>query len=134
MKGKKSVPAAELEVLASLNKLKQATAREIREDIQPFRPMAHGSIVNLLLRLEAKSLVGRKKGPVGKAFVYYPTKNAATVYGNILGRLLHRVFGGDSLSLVSSLFETRPPDSKQIKGLERLLAELKEKQKKKRTR
>jgi BlaI family penicillinase repressor len=129
MKNKKTLPAAELEVLASLKKLGQATARQIREDIHAYRPMAHGSIVNLLLRLEAKSLVARKKGTVGKAFIYYPTNEAGTVYGNVLGRLLNRVFGGDSLSLVSSLFETKPPDEEQIEGLERLLAHLKEKQK-----
>lgn len=46
-------------------------------------------------------------------------------------RLLNRVFGGDSLSLVASLFETKPPDSEQISRLEDLLAELKEKQRRK---
>lgn len=51
MKSQKSVPAAELDVLAALKKLGEATAREIREDIHSFRPMAHGSTVNLLLRL-----------------------------------------------------------------------------------
>ena len=131
MTSRGSLPAAELEVLASLKRLKQATAREIREAIHPYRPMAHGSIVNLLLRLEAKALVARKKGPVGKAFIYYPTKEAAAAYGHVLGRLLSRVFGDDSLALVSSLFETRPPDSAQIEGLERLLADLKKKRKRK---
>ena len=131
---KKSVPAAELEVLASLKKLKQATAREIREDIHSYRPMAHGSIVNLLTRLQAKSLVARKKGQVGKAFIYYPTRHAESAYGNVLGRLLNRVFGGDSASMMWSLFETTPPDSKEIEKLEGLLAELKEKQRNKRER
>ena len=134
MKSKKVVPDAELDVLASLKKLGEATAREIREDIHSFRPMAHGSIVNLLLRLEAKSLVGRKKGKVGKAFTYYPTQESSLVYGTVLGRLLNRVFGGDTLSLVSSLFETKPPDKAEIESLERLLADLKEKPKKKRHR
>ena len=127
----KDVPAAELEVLACLRQLEQATAREIRERMHTYRPMAHGSVVNLLKRLEAKDLVAKKKGPVGKAFLYRPTAAAASIYGNLLNRLLHRVFGGDSLALVASLFETRPPDGRQLEKLEELLDELRVKHRRK---
>jgi BlaI family transcriptional regulator, penicillinase repressor len=119
-----NVPTAELEVLACLQQMKQATAREIRERMETYRPMAHGSVVNLLKRLQSKKLVTKKKGLVGKAFVYRPTPATASIYGNLLNRLLHRVFGGDSLALVSSLFETRPPDQRQLEDLEKLLDEL----------
>jgi BlaI family transcriptional regulator, penicillinase repressor len=121
---KQSVPTAELEVLACLRQMEKPTAREIRERMHAYRPMTHGSIVNLLKRLEAKKLVARKKGPVGKAFVYRTTAATASIYGNLLNRLLQRVFGGDSLALVASLFETRPPDAKQLEQLEELLDEL----------
>jgi len=120
----KNVPAAELEVLSCLQQMKRATAREIRERMETYRPMAHGSVVNLLKRLEFKKLVTKKKGLVGKAFVYRPTAASETIYGNLLKRLLHRIYGGDSLALVSSLFETRPPDQRQLDELERLLDEL----------
>jgi predicted transcriptional regulator len=64
---------------------------------------------------------------VGKAFVYRATQHAGLVYENLLSRLLNRVFAGDSLALVASLFETRPPDKKQLKQLESLLGQLKKK-------
>jgi predicted transcriptional regulator len=124
---KKNIPTAELEVLACLQQMEQATAREIREGMHSYRPMAHGSVMNLLKRLEAKKLVARKKGPVGKSFVYRATAATASIYGGLLNRILHRVFGGDSLALVSSLFETRPPDARQIEKLEELLDELRAK-------
>ena len=123
----KHVPTAELEVLASLRQMEQATAREIREHMQPYRPMAHGSVMNLLKRLEAKKLVAKKKGPIGKAFVYRQTAATGSIYGNLLDRLLNRVFGGDSLALVASLFETKPPDGRQLDRLEQLLDELRQK-------
>jgi len=123
----KHVPTAELEVLASLRQMEQATAREIREHMQPYRPMAHGSVMNLLKRLEAKKLVAKKKGPVGKAFVYRPTAATSSIYGNLLDRLLNRVFGGDSLAMVASLFETKPPDRHQLDKLEELLDDLRQK-------
>lgn len=122
----KNVPTAELEVLACLRQMEQATAREIREHMHSYRPMAHGSVVNLLKRLEAKKLVSKKKGPVGKAFVYRPTAATVSIYGNVLDRLLNRVFGGDSLALVASLFETKPPDRRELEKLEQLLDELRE--------
>jgi BlaI family transcriptional regulator, penicillinase repressor len=124
---RKNVPTAELEVLACLRQKEQATAREIREHMHSYRPMAHGSVMNLLKRLEAKKLVVRKKGPVGKAFIYRSRAAAASIYENLLNRLLNRVFAGDSLALVASLFETRPPDSRQLEKLEALLDELRAK-------
>jgi predicted transcriptional regulator len=126
MNRKKNFPAAELEVLACLQKLGQATAREIRESMHGYRPMTHGSVMNLLKRLEAKRLVTRKKGPVGKAFVYQSTQAVRWIYQSVLGRLVNRVFAGDSMALVASLFETKPPDMEQLGRLEQLLDELKE--------
>jgi BlaI family transcriptional regulator, penicillinase repressor len=121
---KKNVPNAELEVLACLRQTHRATVREIQERMHPYRPMAHGSVINLLKRLEAKKLVSKKKGSVGKAFIYQPTAATASMYRNMLNRLLNRVFGGDSLFLVASLFETQPPDNEQLDKLEELLEEL----------
>lgn len=123
----KNVPTAEFEVLACIRQMEQATAREIRELMHPYRPMAHGSVVNLLKRLEAKKLVTKKKGPVGKAFVYRPRAATASIYEGVLSRLLNRIYGGDSLALVASLFETRPPDIRELEKLEELLQELRAK-------
>ena len=128
----KRVPAAELDVLACLQRLKQATVAEIRSALQDYRPMAHASVVNLLKRLEGKSLVTRTKGPVGKAFVYTPTRAAGIVPRNLLRGLVDRTFGGDSLALVASLFETRPPDPQELARLEELLKDLKQKQRQRR--
>jgi predicted transcriptional regulator len=120
----KKVPAAEFDVLACLQRLDQATARDIRECLSEYRPMAHGSVMNLLKRLEAKSLVARRKGSVGKAFVYFPTRTAASVRSGSLRRIVDRVFGGDSLALMASLFETRPPSPDELAKLEQLLKKL----------
>jgi predicted transcriptional regulator len=121
----KSVPAAELDVLACLQRLKQATVAEIRAALQDSRPMAHASVVNLLKRLESKSLVTKTKGPVGKAFLYTPTAAARSVSRRLLRNLVDRIFGGDSMALVASLFETRPPDPEELSRLEQLLKSMK---------
>jgi predicted transcriptional regulator len=121
------LPDAELEVMACLWRLREATARQLREAMSAYRPMAHASMVTLLGRLEAKGLVRRAKGPVGKAFVYTPTGRPGKTYRRVVGDVLQRIFGGNGLALVTSLFETKPPTPAEVEQLQRLLDELRHK-------
>lgn len=121
------LPDAELEVLACLWQHSKATARQIRETMSGYRPMAHGSVVTLLKRLESKGLVSKEKGAVGKAFVYAPTQRPGPTYRRIVENLLQRVFAGDGVALVASLFETQPPTSEELEELQRLLDQLRKK-------
>ena len=118
------LPDAELEVLAALWRHGSATARQIREALHRHRPMAHGSVLTLLGRLQTKGLVARRKGPVGKAFVYQPTRSAAPTYRRIVKDLVQRIFGGNSIALVTSLFESKPPTPHELDALQSLLDQL----------
>jgi predicted transcriptional regulator len=118
------LPDAELEVLACLHRQGKATAREVRELMHAYRPMAHASVLTLLTRLEAKGLVNREKGPVGKAFIYIPTHRSKATPRNVLKRILQRVFHGDGVALVTSLFQTKPPSREELDQLEQLLTDL----------
>ena len=86
--------------------------------------MAHASIVTLLNRLESKGLIRHAKGPVGKAFVYTPTRRPGKTYRRVIGDVLERIFGGNGPALVASLFETKPPTTEEIEQLQRLLDQL----------
>lgn len=121
------LPDAELEVMACLWQLRKATARQLREAMMDYRPMAHTSIVTLLGRLEAKGMVKRAKGPVGKAFVYAPLRRPDKTYRRVIGDVLQRVFGGNKPALVASLFETEPPTPDEVAELQRLLDRLRQK-------
>jgi len=119
----RKLPDAEMDVLACVYRRTQATAREIRADLAVERPMAHGSVVTLLKRLEARRLVSRRKADVGKAFVYSATRKQSATVRPMLKRLVNRVFAGDATALVASLFETRPPSPAELEGIEALLRE-----------
>lgn len=123
--GRDNLPDAELEVLAVLWQRGESTARDVREAVESFRPMTHGAVFTLLRRLEQKTLVSRRKGKVGKAFVYKARIKPGSTYRKLIGDLLERVFGGSPVTLVSSLFETRPPSSGEIEELQELLDDLK---------
>jgi BlaI family transcriptional regulator, penicillinase repressor len=118
------LPDAELEVLACLWQKGEATARDVREAMAGFRPLTHSAVSTLLARLQEKGLVSRRKGPVGKAFLFRAAGRPQRTRGRLVGDLLERVFGGDALAVVSSLFETRPPNAEELDRLQRLLEEL----------
>ena len=121
------LPDAELEVLTCLHRRGEATARDIREALWDQRPMAHGSVLTLLGRLERRGLVARKKGPSGKAFVYMPTGRHTTALRPVMRRLVDRVFAGSPVDLVASLFETRPPTPQELDAIQRLVRDLRRK-------
>jgi len=119
-----TLPDSELEVLACLWQKGEATAREVRESMAAYRPLTHSAVSTLLARLQEKRLVTRRKGPFGKALLYRAADRPKRTRRRIVGDLLQRVFGGDALAVVSSLFETRPPSAEELDRLEQLLAEL----------
>ena len=121
------LPDAELEVMGCLWQQGSATARQVREAMGGYRPMTHGSMVTLLKRLEAKRWVTREKGPVGKAFVYRPTRRPGPTRKRILRNLVQRVFGGNGVALVSALFDSRPPSPVEMEKLQELFDDLKAK-------
>lgn len=118
------LPDAELDVLACLWQSGRLTAREIRERLLARRPMAHGSVMTLLGRLSKKGLVSREKAPVGKAFVFRAVRRPDRAFRGVVERVLERVFGGDRMTLVATLFSTRPPTPAEHKQLRELLAGL----------
>jgi BlaI family transcriptional regulator, penicillinase repressor len=118
------LPPAERDVLICLHRHRQATARELRESLLKIRPMAHGSVLTLLNRLEAKGLVKKEKGMIGKAFVYEARQQPRTTLGGIVRQVVQRVFHGDSVALVASLFETKPPTAAEVEKLQRMLDDL----------
>ena len=119
------LPDAELDVMTSLwAGDAPMTARQIREAVSGRRPMAHASVCTLLGRLEEKGLVARRKGPVGKAFVYRALVQPASTHRRLLDDLRNRVFGGSGVALVASLFEGLPVSDNEISELEQLLSDL----------
>ena len=97
------IPNAELDVLACLWQEGPVTARRIREKMLKYRPMAHGSVVTLLTRLEAKNLATKVKGPVGKAFLFSPGKKAEITQRELVADMVDRVFNGDHGAMQSAL-------------------------------
>ena len=89
-----------------------------------YRPMAHGSIMVLLKRLEAKGWVAREKAPRGKAFIYRAVRRPGPTHRRLLEELVRRIFGGKCVAVVSTLFDAAPPSEAELDELQQLLDRL----------
>ncbi len=122
-----NLPDAELDVLACLWKRRNLTVREIRGAMQDYRPMTHAAASTLLKRLQGKGLVKRKKGSVGKAYVFRATVPPTGTYRRVVSDLVKRVFAGNGLAMVSALYETQPPTPEELDQLQELIDNLRSK-------
>ena len=118
------VPEAEMDVLVVLRRLGPLPVADLVRALARTRPMSHGSAGTLLSRLEAKGLVTRRKGAVGKAFVFSATERAEGALRRAVDHVLTRVFGGDRRVMVASLLETEPLDQDEVARLERMVSDL----------
>ena len=123
------LPDAEMEVMACLWQYGESRAKDIQGLMKEFRPLAHCSVLTLLKRLETRGLVTKEKGPIGKAFIFKPVHKPNPAYRLIVKDLMKRVFRGNKLALVSSLFETQKMKKEELKELRKLLKQLQEKHK-----
>jgi len=122
------LPDAELEVLACLWQKADLTAAEIRQRLDAYRPMSHGSVLTLLKRLTAKNLVARDKAASGKAHVYRATRRPDRTYRRILESLVQRVFGGSRVAMVASLLDIGHVSPEDIQEMKQLLRQVENKQ------
>ena len=129
-----TLPPAELDVVSCVWRETPVTARRIREMMLKYRPMAHGSVVTLLIRLEAKGLITKEKGPVGKAFLFKPLKKPESVRRKLLKDMVVQVFAGDTGAMAVALLEATPPTTSEIQSIQSALNQAKKKAKKTRRR
>jgi len=118
------LPDAEAEVLACLWHDGPSTAATIREHLQTFRPMAHGSVLTLLKRLTEKGLVGREKSGQGKAFLYHAKPSSEPTLTRIVKQISERLFGGNRVAVLASLLEISPPTPEELDEMRQLLDDM----------
>jgi BlaI family transcriptional regulator, penicillinase repressor len=117
-----SLPDAELDVLSCLWKHGDLTARDVREKLAASRPMTHSAVSTLLARLLEKSMVTRRKS--GRSFTYRAVQKAQRAGMRVVSDTLERVFGGNPIAVVSSLFQSRRPTADELNQLQDLVDEL----------
>lgn len=110
----------ELEILAILWRLGEATVREVYEEIRSADvPIVQNTVQAFLRTMEEKGLVTHRER--GRAFVYRPCKQRETTGRRLVGGLLNTVYDGAIDQLVDSLFSFRKPSPEELDRLESII-------------
>lgn len=114
-----SLGAAESEILRIVWELKEATVQQIWEKVPRERGIAASTVQTVLRRLRQKGYV--KSTAFGKAHTFSPAIKPERVISKLVGDLLNRFFGGDSVPLVMHLAKTRKLSREDVRRLQELL-------------
>jgi len=110
----------ELDVLKALWGLGSGSVREVHGRMCPDNELAFNTVQSLLRIMEEKGLVRHRAE--GRTFVYEPTYSR----DRVTSRLLHRLFDGSLSQAVLSLLQAKDASEEELDGLERLIAEARE--------
>ena len=114
----KDVPSErELQLLKALWKLKEASVRQVLEQLAPHGELAFNTVQTQLRIMEDKGLVQHREA--GRTFIYravYSREEASS-------RFLHKVFDGAVADLVITLLRSQKCDPGELEELQRLIGQ-----------
>jgi predicted transcriptional regulator len=109
----------ELQILKILWARREATVREVYEEMSKRLPIVQNTVQAFLRTMEEKGLV--KHRVEGRSFIYQPVPHHHDTKQKLISRVLHRVFDGAIDQLVQSVLELRQPTAEELAKLEALL-------------
>jgi len=102
----------------------KATSNEIREELEPERPLALTTVLTILSRLRKKGYI--KETPhLGRRIVFKPAFPRESVGGRKMKTLLDSFFKGSAASLVAQLLKEEKIDDAELARIERMIGERK---------
>ena len=94
-------PPLEMQAMKVLWSRGSATVGEVRDDLEPTKPLAYTTVLTLLDRLAHKGAVTRRKR--GRSYVYSPALSRETALDLALDRLLDEFFANDREEVIDYL-------------------------------
>ncbi len=113
----------ELEILKILWNRREATVREVYEEMSRTAPLVQNTVQSFLRTMEEKGLVRHRVE--GRTFIYWPAVRQDQTARGLVSGLLQRVFDGAVDQLVQSVLSLRQPTPEELIKLEALLAQTK---------
>lgn len=107
----------ELDVMGVLWRDSELTVAEVRERLPA--ELAYNTVLTILRNLEGKGFVGHTAQ--GRLFHYFPKVTEQAVRGNVLSRLVDKLFRGSPLGVVTHLVENDTLSPQELRALHQLL-------------
>ena len=109
----------ELEILKVLWDRKEASVREVFEQMSPDAGIVQNTVQAFLRTMEDKGLVRHRT--VGRTFIYQPIPQREETEKRLVSGVLQRVFDGAIDQLVQSAMSLRKPTANELAKLEELI-------------
>lgn len=106
-------------VLEALWARREATVRELLDDLE--RDVAYTTVLSVLQKLEKTGWVRHRRE--GRTYVYAPARSRESEGRSALGKLVERVFGGDSLVAFQHLLDDAELDERELAALRAMIDE-----------
>lgn len=119
----------EADVMSVVWERGEVTVQEVKDALEPTRPLAYTTIMTVMNRLAEKGFLKRSKD--GRAYVYSPAASQEKLAGSMLRSLVRRLFGGQAHRAIAHLLETEEAvDETELEHLEKLIRAKRKRQKK----
>lgn len=113
---------AELKLLRELWERGEQTVAELHDRVQSYWPVGYTTVLKLLQRMTDKDLVARRRD--GRAHLYSPAVDQATIERRMARSFLRRTFGGSVARLLQRALPTGRARREEIEEIRRLLDRL----------
>ncbi len=110
----------ETDVMNAVWELGEVTVQEVKDSLEPSRPLAYTTVMTVMTRLTEKGLLIRHKE--GRAYVYKPASSQEKLAGSMLRSLVQRFYNGAGEKAIAHLLEIdENVDDEELERLEKLI-------------
>jgi predicted transcriptional regulator len=113
----KELTPLEALIMDAVWRLSEATVRQVKEQLEPIKPMAYNTVLTMMRILRDKGFLASER--VGRLDVYRPAVSRERAAGWSLRGLMDRFFAGSAPALVSQLLETEELSAEEVKQIRR---------------
>lgn len=99
---------------------KEATVAEVREALEPNRPLAHTTVATMLTKMEQNGQVSRRS--IGRTLLYRAAVRRDTVCTSMVADLAKRLFQDDVPGMVNYLLDGCDVSREELDQLKSLIA------------
>ena len=122
MADRPALSRAEMEVARIVWTLREATVRQVLDNLPEHREINYKTVQTFLRRLETKGYLSSKRD--GRSLIYTADARPKQVIRDTVRDFLNRLFNGEPLPLVEHLIRDQGLEKDQISQLRTLLNEM----------
>ncbi|WP_298298402.1 BlaI/MecI/CopY family transcriptional regulator [Hydrotalea sp.] len=114
---------SELEILQVLWQKGSATVREVHEVLSLHKDSGYTTTLKLMQIMYEKGLVVRNDQ--SKTHIYQPNVTKENTQQQLVGKMIHNLFGGSTTALVMQALGSNKPNLEELDAIQNLLNDLK---------